>query len=375
MKKIINPEHCWITPRKGTPEHAQVMDIIARGRPKAVEARNVERRGKAAEQLAAIGKAFAQKREEAAKAVEAKDREAIEKLRGMAEKLKRITALKQLHELAAKIKEAKEAKAKPVAAIVGGGKAEPVPAPAPAPAPKKVKKLKPAGGAGEAPKARERSASPKRAMSPMGVRKGDKVPYKKVGENKYEWKTTKAGKAMPADEEDVKIYNKAIRDLDELKKMNLMDPAKVSVKEAEHIVNRSKNLHHEYAKLFAQQRKKHIEDKAYGKKRPIHFPTFHELDEITTIAPHLSEIFGGDIREIRGGYLRRLSDISIPNAIAKAGLYHNNSLGGDTNKGDKVLMFDYESNGKKPPTVIEVEQYSPETYRNWTQFLKSHGID
>ena len=53
-KKDIDPSHCWCTPRKGTPEHKDVMNIIANARPATVAARNEARRVRALEQLRAV---------------------------------------------------------------------------------------------------------------------------------------------------------------------------------------------------------------------------------------------------------------------------------------------------------------------------------
>lgn len=43
-KRECNPAHVWCTPRRDTPEHKEVKEIMERAKPEAVEARNVERR-------------------------------------------------------------------------------------------------------------------------------------------------------------------------------------------------------------------------------------------------------------------------------------------------------------------------------------------
>ena len=52
--KIYNAGKSWCVPRKGTPEHAEVMKIVNRTKPAEVEKRNVERREKSMEQLKAL---------------------------------------------------------------------------------------------------------------------------------------------------------------------------------------------------------------------------------------------------------------------------------------------------------------------------------
>lgn len=52
--KIYNTGKSWCVPKKGSPEHAEVMKIMNRTKPEEVEKRNVERREKSLEQLKAL---------------------------------------------------------------------------------------------------------------------------------------------------------------------------------------------------------------------------------------------------------------------------------------------------------------------------------
>jgi hypothetical protein len=52
--KQYNAGKSWCVPRKGTPEHAEVMKIVNRTKPAEVEKRNVERREKSLEQLKSL---------------------------------------------------------------------------------------------------------------------------------------------------------------------------------------------------------------------------------------------------------------------------------------------------------------------------------
>jgi hypothetical protein len=69
-KKDVNPSHVWVVPRKGTPEHKDVMNIIINARPASVAARNEERRVRALEQLRGV-EAAAKARMDAAMAARA----------------------------------------------------------------------------------------------------------------------------------------------------------------------------------------------------------------------------------------------------------------------------------------------------------------
>ena len=74
--KIYNAGKTWCVPRKGTPEHAEVMRIMNRTKPAEVERRNVERREKAIEQLKALDtrKKIEERREADKKKAEEKDK-------------------------------------------------------------------------------------------------------------------------------------------------------------------------------------------------------------------------------------------------------------------------------------------------------------
>ena len=62
-KKEIEASHVWAVPRKGTPEYRDVYNIILRAKPAAIAELNAQRAKRAAEQLADISKAFAERRE------------------------------------------------------------------------------------------------------------------------------------------------------------------------------------------------------------------------------------------------------------------------------------------------------------------------